>query len=528
MKIAMAQINSHLGDFKKNADKIIEKISEAAHADCDLIVFPELSLLGYNPNDLLERPESINLQNKELSRVAKKTPDHICVLLGCLNKTDNKLYNSGVLIKNKKVSQFFNKELLPNYDVFDESRHFRSGDLHKNQFKLKGKNFLVTVCEDLWFEESQRYSINPLQKLKKKVDYAISLNASPFSKKKQKKRERIISTISKKLGCPVYYVNTCGAQDELIFDGQSFVSNAEGKVVTRLPAFKEHLYLGEKIKSKIPNVMESLESSLILGIRDYFKKTGFEKAHLGLSGGIDSALVAHLTAKALGSKNVTAIALPGPYSSKLSLDLAKKLSKNLNLEFIEHDFNGVYSSFMKDFETTFGQISFGLTHENVQARLRALNLMAFSNKNNSLLMATSNKSELCVGYSTLYGDQCGALMPIGDLLKTEVFELCQWINESNKKEIIPKKIISRPPSAELRPNQKDSDSLPSYEELDQSVERMITERKKPKTKLDHWVLQKSYRSEFKRWQSAPILRVSEHAFGVGRRMPLAHQMTSQN
>lgn len=524
MDLAIAQINSKLGDVDHNASKIIRDCRLASEAKKNLIIFPELCLIGYSPNDLLERPELLKKQNKFLKKIVKSVSKDLSVLVGCLNKEKGRLYNSTALIQKNSIVKFFNKELLPNYDVFDENRHFSKGNLNQNFFSLKGKKILVAICEDLWFDEISKYEKNPLKNLSKKPDHIISLNASPFSKGKQAKRERIIKKIATDLKCDITYVNICGAQDELIFDGQSFQMSKKGSLITRLPAFTEKLWLGEKIKTSKLSKYASLEKALVLGVKDYFQKTGFSKAHLGLSGGIDSALVLYLAVKALGSNNVTAIAMPGPYSSKLSLTLAQKLSKNLEVNFIEHDINKAYDTFNQSFESDFGKQKFGVVQENVQARLRGLSLMAFSNKENSLLLATSNKSELCVGYSTLYGDQCGALMPIGDLLKTEVFELCEWINRGQ--EVIPTKIITRPPTAELRPNQKDSDSLPSYDKLDKSIEKIITNQKAATSELDKWVLNRSFTSEFKRWQSAPILRVSDHAFGRGRRMPLAHRLKS--
>ena len=519
MKIALAQINSRLGDFSFNSQKILSYINEAEKKSADLIVFPELALIGYPPNDLLERPEIITKQNKFLNQIVKQSSKKTQALIGFVHKENKMLFNAAALIANGKIKKIFKKQLLPSYDVFDEERHFHPGDMNQNFFTFKKKKILVTICEDLWGENYVRYKkTNPIQNLKQKPDTIISLNASPYFKNKYKVRENLIKQVAKKFSCPVYYINQIGGQDELIFDGQSFAVDKSGKRSLKLPAFKEDLcLLNEKRKIKKPN----LEQALILGISDYFKKTGFKKAHLGLSGGIDSALVLYLASKALGPENVTGIAMPGPHSSKLSLKLAQEISNNLSTNFEVLDINSSYKEFVKNFENSFGKADFGLMNENLQARLRSIGLMAFSNRENSLLLATSNKSELTVGYSTLYGDQCGALMPIGDLLKTEVFKLCKDINEFAGENLIPRKIIERPPTAELRTNQKDSDSLPDYVDLDKSIERMITKMKAPKSDLDRWVLNKSFQSEFKRWQSAPILKVSEHAFGRGRRMPIA-------
>ncbi len=523
MNIAIAQINSHLGNLELNSKTIVSYCNKAFESGSDLIVFPELSLIGYSPNDLLKRPEFLIEQKKVLSTIAKKIPKNITALIGCLNKKDYKLFNSAALIQNNTIKKYFNKDLLPNYDVFNESRYFHHGNLNRNFFTFNGKKILVTICEDLWFTKVNKYNKNPLSALKKKPDHIISLNASPFEVGKQKKREILLKQISQKFSCPITYVNLIGAQDELIFDGQSFQVDSKGKIILKLPAFSEHLYTFKKPLSLKLSKFALIEKALTLGIKDYFLKTGFKKAHLGLSGGIDSALVAYLAAKALGPKNITTIALPGPYNLKLSFNLAKKLSKNLGVNFLSYDLNVLYLKFINDFNKNFGKSSFNLMHENTQVRLRALVLMAFSNKENSLLLATSNKSELTIGYSTLYGDQCGAILPIGDLFKTDIFKFCQWINKKNDYAIIPNRILTRSPSAELRLNQKDSDSLPDYNKLDVSIRKIIFQKKIPKTKLDRWVLNKSYISEFKRWQTAPILRISEHTYGIGRRMPIAHK-----
>lgn len=526
MKIDLAQINPRLGNFEYNSNKIIEFCKNAKQTKTDILIFPELALLGYSPNDLLERPELFKKQNKYINRILKQSSKDFGFIVGCLVEEKGQLFNGAVFIHDKKIKKTFKKTLLPSYDVFDEHRHFTEGDLNKNFFTFKGRRLLVAICEDLWGQDSNKYKSNPLKSLKQKPHIILSLNASPFHKNKVKLRENIVKSICKKLKCSVYYVNQVGAQDEIIFDGKSFVMDKDGKKTIQLAGFEEDssydLLKKEKNIKGTKDKFALIESALVLGLKDYFSKTGFEKAHLGLSGGIDSALVLYLAAKALGPQNITGIAMPGPYSSELSFGLAEKISSNLNTKLKSFDIKSSYEKFTGDFEKSFGEKKFSMMNENIQARLRGLTLMAFSNRENSLLLATSNKSELTVGYSTLYGDQCGALMPIGDLLKTEIFDFCKWINKTNNAELIPNKIISRPPTAELRANQKDSDSIPDYKELDSSIERVITLCKKPTSALDKWVLNKSFQSEFKRWQSAPILRVSEHAFGRGRRMPIAH------
>lgn len=521
----MSQINTHLGNTEKNIRKIVAEVTKASqNMQADLIIFPELTLLGYAPYDLLERPEIINDQKKSLKKLIKLLPKRIGVLVGGVTSIEKKIFNSAFFIHNGKVVKTFSKALLPEYDVFYDARHFTAGDLKNNYIKFKGVNLFVSICEDIWgYEQKNQYTTNPIENLKKekKIDYFINLSASPYTKKKHNKRISIAKSLVQRFSCSFIYVNQVGAQDELIFDGQSFYIDHKNHKTHIFPKFKEQTSLVERIKKvEKTSKYEDLYNALSLGIKDYFLKTGFKKAVLGLSGGLDSALVACLLKESLGAENVCAIAMPGPHSSKLSFDLAKQLSKNLRVEFYNHPINSAYNKFLNEYDQTFPLKEFGLVHENLQARLRGLTLMTYSNQKNALLMATSNKSELCVGYSTLYGDQCGALLPIGDLLKTEVYELCQWINE-NKSKPIPEKIITRPPSAELRPNQKDSDSLPEYSQLDEAISNVIVSSKAPKNELERWVLKRSQISEFKRWQAAPVLKVSEKSFGRGRMMPLA-------
>lgn len=528
MKIALAQINPVLGDFAYNLKRISEEVQKAHDEQADLVVFSELSAFGYMPSDLLERPDLVSDQIHEINKAIKSFPSDIAVLFGAVmphEKFVDRYYNSAVFVFKNEIKSIFFKELLPNYDVFDEKRFFMSGDLKQNILKFKGQKILVSICEDLWFDHSSGHKKNPLDKIKLEFDYVINLSASPFTKDKEKMRRDILKEVSLKFNAVSVYVNQVGSQDELIFDGNSFVLDSKGKKVLSLNSFREDLrFIGDGKKSKIiKEKYGKIFNALVLGIKDYFHKSGFNKAILGLSGGIDSGLVLALASEALGAKNVTGYALPGPYSSELSMNLAKKISTNLNSNFEIFDVNPAYEVFLKTFDQNFGESEFGLMHENLQARLRALTLMALSNKEGSLLLATSNKSELCVGYSTLYGDQCGALMPLGDLLKTEVFELCSWYNEFKGSEIIPEQMIKRPPTAELKPDQKDTDTLPPYEELDKAVEKVITQKKAAQTDLEKWVLKRSYQSEFKRWQAAPILKISDHSFGRGRRMPLAHR-----
>ena len=525
MKIAIAQINTHLGNLDYNCEKIINASIKAKNElKADLVVFPELSLLGYPPYDLLERKDLSIEHAKRVKKLLRSLPKDLAVIFGGIHKEGDLLFNSAFFALNGKIEKNIKKTLLPSYKVFYDNRHFRAGDMKNNFVTYKGKKLFITICEDIWGEEnSSFYPQNPLDKINKKIDHFINISSSPYTKDKMLIRKKIAKSLSKKYDCTFTYVNQVGAQDELIFDGQSFHLEKAGEKLLSLKTFEEEICLANKAKAKsIKNKNEEIFKSLVLGINEYFKKSGFTKAHLGLSGGIDSALVYVLAVKALGYENITPIALPGPYSSDLSLSLAKELAQNHGSKFKVVDFIDNYRSFLENYEKTFSKSDFSIMHENVQARFRALFLMAFSNQTNSLLLGTSNKSELCVGYSTLYGDQCGALMPIGDLLKTEVFNLCNWYNEKFQNRI-PKKIITRPPSAELKPNQKDSNDLPSYDKLDEAIEKVITKQQIAKTNLEKWVLNQSFKNEFKKWQAPPILRVSKHSFGRGRMMPINHK-----
>lgn len=542
MRIALAQINSILGDFSENRKKIFNYCQRAAENNCDLIVFPEASLFGYLPMDLLERRSVIESQKRQLEILSKVIPKGLTVLLGAftdnINSSGKSYYNSAVLISKDKHLRFFPKKLLPAYDVFDEGRHIEPGSPKGNNFfSLKGKNILVTICEDLWAWPEisplgrSHYTKNPLTSVKKKVDLVVNLSASPYTSQKDYFRRKVVTKTASYFKAPVIYVNMVGAQDELIFDGGSFAVDKSGSLLTQAPFFEENLQVLDLDRSKnqaskrIPSPrkrlskIEILRQALVLGIRDFAQKIGIGRLHLGLSGGIDSALVACLAKNAVGPQNVCGISIPGPYSRPESLILAKQLAQNIGIEFKIIPLNPMYSSVISGIEQSWGAREFGLMNENVQARLRGLLLMSYSNRENSLLLNTSNKSELAVGYSTLYGDLCGGLSPIGDLLKSEVISMCKHFNLES--ELIPQEIITRPPSAELRPNQLDQDTLPPYDVLDGIVHKLVVKRKPARGPLEKKILSLLMASEFKRWQAPPILKVSDHAFGRGRRFPIA-------
>lgn len=536
MRVAVAQINTVLADFKYNQDKILDYIHRAKEKHCEIVVFPESTLLGYHPFDLLEREKLIDQQLKSLKSLHKAMPAGIVCLVGLITKNPSKkgrpYFNSAVRLEKSKKPQFFHKQLLPTGDVFDEARFIESGDMKNNYFSVGKKKIFLTICEDIWaWPDSKghsQYFENPIQSVpRKKVDLIINMSASPFYPGKDKIRQDLVKKTATFFKAPMIYCNMVGAQDEIVFDGGSFCLSKNGKLLMQSMLFEEDLNVIDLDKqeggirpNKMPAV-EVLRRAIVLGIKDFCSKAGIEKVHLGLSGGIDSALVACLAVDALGSSRVCAIAMPGPYSADVSLSLAQKLAKNLAIQLINIPISDLYNSGKNLVEKSFQTSEFGTAHENLQARMRGMVLMAYANLKNSLLLATSNKSELATGYSTLYGDMCGGLMPIGDLTKAQVYEISKAYNLEH--ELIPKEIIDRAPSAELRPNQKDQDSLPEYEKLDASVENLVEKAKASQTETDKWLMPVLLKTEFKRWQAPPILKISRHSFGRGRRWPIAHK-----
>lgn len=541
MRIAIAQINSILGDIESNKNKILKYTEMARQKRAELVVFPESCLLGYHPFDLLERSELIDELEKAEKDIKKKAPKDISILIGTITRNKKKLgrpyHNSAVLIQKGKPSRFFHKQLLPTGDVFDEARFIHPGNMKNNYFQIGKKKFFLTICEDIWAWPDEKgnssYEINPLTQVPlKKVDMVINLSASPWFIGKDKLREQVTTKTAKRFKAPILYANLVGAQDEIIFDGASFIMSPQGRKLLSCQKFKEDLNVFDLdtreswAHARPLKKIEELREALVLGIRDFCQKTGLTKVHFGSSGGIDSAVVAALAVDALGPSNVVSIALPGPYNSPISYELASNLAKNLNIEFKEVSINSAYEILEKNVKSVFGVNEFGVTHENMQSRLRGVYLMAYSNATNSLLLTTGNKSEYATGYATLYGDMCGGLAPIGDLTKKQVYELARYYNSNQ--EIIPEEIITRPPSAELRPNQKDQDSLPPYEELDSAVEKLVEKAQKAKSSTEKWLIKKLVQTEFKRYQAAPILKVSSHSFGRGRRWPIAHRAFRKN
>lgn len=519
MRTALAQINSTLADFSENKARILKAVCEAAEQDIDLVIFPECAMFGYNPADLLERETLVDEQLKELKALHQSLPKKIGVLVGAVTKNPSKrgrpYFNSVAFLQKGKPAKFFHKELHPVGDIFDDGRYFEKGQIADNVLKFMGKKILVLICEDMWAWPDSKgrsnYRENPVAKLKgQKFDLIVNMSASPFWKGKAKARHHVAAETVRALKAPLVYVNTVGALDEVIYDGGSFVLDNKGKLTARAKYYSEDLLISHDLSPELDET-EMIHQALVTGIRDYCSKNGLQKVHLGLSGGIDSAVVACLAVEALGKENVSGYALPGPYSSPDSERLAHELAKNLGIKFESISIQRTYDALISELKVQ----GLSLVNENLQARIRGTVLMAISNRDGSLLLSTSNKSEYATGYSTLYGDMCGGLAPLGDLTKKEVYDL-------SRRMPIAQAIIDRPPTAELRPNQKDQDSLPPYDLLDIAVENVVTKAKPAKTETEKWLLKAYFKNEFKRWQAPPILKVAERSFGHGRRYPLTH------
>lgn len=541
LKIALAELNFHTGNFEFNSSKIIDSIEKAKKEKADLIVFAELAICGYPPRDFLDFEHFIDLCHQHIHEIASHC-DSIACILGAPSvnpsKAGKNLFNSAYFIENQRVKKIINKTLLPTYDVFDEYRYFESN----KEFEIidfKNTKIALTICEDTWnLGRFELYPQTPMDELiKQNPDLMINIAASPFSYNHQDNRLEMLRLNVKRYHLPILYVNHIGAQTELIFDGNSLAMNASGEIVHQTKPFEEALdfvefnglefqSLGNNFVANRPSELQQIQDGLVLGIRDYFKKLNFKKAILGLSGGIDSALVAVLAQKALGKENVHALLMPSEFSSDHSINDAVELSKNLGISYDIISIQDDFKSLQKTLNPHFKDLPFNVAEENIQSRLRGILLMGFCNKFGYILLNTSNKSELAVGYGTLYGDMAGGISVIGDVYKTQVFDLCKFINL--EKEIIPENIISKPPSAELRPDQKDSDSLPDYAILDEILMEYIENQQGPEQiiekgfdeKLVKRILRLMNLNEYKRHQTPPILRISPKAFGMGRRMPI--------
>lgn len=543
MKVAFAQLNYTIGDFEGNSAKIIQYINKAKNAGADLVVFSELSVTGYYPHDLLEKKEFIQKAENTVLKIAEHCVE-IAAIIGAPRINENErgkqLYNSAFFLNEGKIQHIQNKTLLPTYDIFDEYRHFEPNREFKT-VEFKGERIAITICEDLWdelptaneFGKDKLYQISPMEELSKlNPDFVVNISASPFSYNQEEWRKNVLINKAKKYKVPIFYINQVGAQTELIFDGGSVFINNEGEIVKELKYFEEDFLvvdtgnIGVKQFQPTSETIEKIHDALVLGIRDYFGKMGFRKATLGLSGGIDSALTLALAVRALGVDNVRVLLMPSKYSSDHSVDDARQLAENLSVQYNIVNIQEAVDTFETGLSPLFTGTTPDVTEENIQARARGIYLMAISNKFGHILLNTTNKSECAVGYGTLYGDMNGGLAVLGDVYKMDVFKLSNFINRES--EIIPQNTITKPPSAELRPNQKDTDSLPEYHDLDRMLFSYIELNMSPKeiTELgfDEKVVNRVIRmvniNEYKRFQAAPILRISSKAFGFGRRMPL--------
>ena len=568
MKIALAQQNYHIGNFEDNTRKIIEGIKKAKEQGAELVVFSELCVCGYAPGDFLEFPDFINKCYEEIDRI-KQHADTIGVLIGSPSRNQQKegkdLFNAVFLLHEKEIKGEIHKTLLPNYDVFDEYRYFEPAYDWK-VLEFKGKKLAVTICEDIWnMGDNPLYRITPMEKLMAyDPDVMINLSASPYNCAQDIVRNSIIKAHTLKYKLPMLYCNAIGSHTELIFDGGSLVYDINGRQVKEMKYFEEDFQLfdldlllkkddsikhpsgekyfysakevgiGEDILAYLTNDknIDEIYHALILGIRDYFKKMGFSKAILGASGGIDSAVTQVLAVHALGKENVSVLLMPSQFSSSHSVEDAEQLSKNLCSQHNIIPIKNIFESFITELKPVYKDLPFGLAEENIQARTRGNLLMAVANKFGYILLNTSNKSELATGYGTLYGDMAGGLSVLGDVYKMQVYALAKYINR--EKEIIPVNIINKAPSAELRPDQKDSDSLPEYDTLDRVLYEYVELRNGPKeikakgydSGLVDRILKLVNTNEYKRKQFCPILRISCKAFGVGRRMPVVGKYLS--
>jgi|TARA_Y100000590_G_scaffold162809_2_gene186679 NAD+ synthase (glutamine-hydrolysing) len=535
IRMVLGQLNLAVGNIPGNTKKIIAAIEKASNDKADIIIFPELSICSYPPEDLLLRPafnKSIESALKKITMAAKD----IHVILGYPLKKEEKLYNACSLIHDKKIKHTYSKRYLPNYGVFDEKRYFTPGD-KPCLFEIKDSIAALSICEDIWVSKPTEDAASANAKI------LFNINASPYEKNKTTDREQIISKRASQSNIHIVYVNLVGGQDELIFDGSSQIYDNNGKIIFQASSFKEELFLAEldinNKKNKINTnrseffVEQNIYNALILGVKDYVMKNKFQGVVIGLSGGIDSALTLCIAADALGPENVKALIMPSRYTSKMSIDDASMLAKKLNVSYEIISIEPPFTSFLDILKPIFGNLPIDATEENIQARCRGLLLMAISNKYNKLVLTTGNKSEMSVGYATLYGDMAGGFSPLKDVWKTLVYKLSKWRNTQGN--VIPESIINRPPTAELRDNQLDQDFLPDYEildpilekyiELDQHPEKIISDGYNPETVYK--VTKLVDKNEYKRRQSAPGIRITNRAFGKDRRYPISSGYTEE-
>lgn len=544
MKIALVQINTTIGDFEGNTEKIFQFIALARQKQCDLVIFPELAIPGYPPTDYIDKQDFVQANLKKLDQIAKASQG-IGIILGYLEVNHDQegkpFYNGAALISEGKIISRVYKTLLPSYDVFDENRYFQPGKSNQVYLFL-GKRLGITICEDIWndkdFFHERFYSADPVELLVKQgLDILINISGSPFYVGKRDLRVNILTNLARKYHVPVAYINQIGGNDSLLFDGSSMVIDPQGEIRASAKEFEEDLITFDLERNQgdlfpaIENSEALVFKALCMGTRDYVSKCGFKHVALGLSGGIDSSLAACIAAEALGKENVLGVAMPSPYSSPASLEDAQLLAQRLGINFYIIPISKIFQIYLKKLKPFFTHYKSDTTEENLQARIRGNLLMALANKFNALVLATGNKSEMAVGYCTLYGDMCGALAVISDVPKTMVYNLARYLNRD--KEIIPGRVITRPPSAELKPNQTDQDTLPPYEILDdilteyveknRSIAEIIKKGHDPRIVQD--IVRRIHLNEYKRKQAPPGLKVTTKAFGIGRRYPIAHRFT---
>jgi NAD+ synthase (glutamine-hydrolysing) len=542
MKIALAQFNPTVGDFAGNSARILSLAAQAKQRAADLAVFSELCLCGYLPQDLLERPAFIDRNHQELKELAARIP--LPSIVGYAGRVKNgagkSIANKAALICGGRVVFEQSKMLLPTYDVFDESRYFQPAE-RQSVFGFNGEQLGITICEDVWndknFWANLRYDRDPVTEIVGQgTTVLLNISASPYTIDKRSLRFEMLRSIAMNHHRPIIYVNQVGGDDSLIFDGASMAITPDGKVAAQAAAFEEDLVLFDTVTGQGEIHAQPHEEiayayrALVIGTYDYVRKCGFKKVLVGLSGGIDSAVVAATAVDALGAENVLGVSMPGPYSSEGSMRDAASLAKNLGIELVTLPITNVFDSYRKTLAQAFGERPADVTEENIQARIRGNYLMALSNKFGSMVLSTGNKSELAVGYCTLYGDMAGGLAVISDVPKLMVYELASWINR--ERELIPRSTLEKPPSAELRPNQKDEDSLPPYDVLDRILKAYIEDLRSPQEISDHYgfnlqlvrdIALRVDRSEYKRKQAAPGLKITSRAFGFGRPFPIAQK-----
>jgi len=538
MKVALAQTNPTVGDLEGNRRKALEYLKRAETERAELVVFPELTFLGYPPKDLLQRDGFVEANLKVLEGFVRKVGKTAAVV-GFVDREPSGripgLLNAAALVHRGRILSVHHKSLLPTYDVFDEVRYFSPAG-RISAAHLGDRKIGITICEDVWNDESfwstRRYTTNPVTELvKRDVEFIVNISASPYVFGKRDLRRQMLAKLALTYRKPLVFVNQVGGNDELVFDGSSAAFSSEGRIVAHAAAFEEDFMTidlaarNETLEVQGEDI-SSLEAALVLGLRDYVAKSGFEKAVVGLSGGVDSAVTACIAARALGAKNVRGVSMPGPYSSEHSMDDARELAENLNMRLDTVRIDEVFDQFQAGLKDVFSKTKPDITEENIQARIRGLVLMAISNKFNELVLATGNKSELAVGYCTLYGDMCGALAVLGDVPKMRVYEIARFINR--EREIIPESTLTKPPSAELKPDQTDQDTLPPYNVLDEILHAYLEEGKDASDIIEQgypeqtvrWVIRRVNRYEYKRRQAPPVIKVTSKAFGTGRRMPI--------